>query len=53
MIPKVRQWKVKFEDGGYIVVDAINKRFAKWAAVDQLRVSYSDLGPIKSVSVVK
>ena len=52
MIPKVRQWKVKFEDGGYIVVDAINKRFAKWAAVDQLRV-YSDIGPIKSVSVVK
>ena len=40
MIPQVRSWKVKFykHDGTVlsVVVDTINKKFARWMANEQL-----------------
>lgn len=45
-IPRVRRWRVRFYMGHTLladmVVDAINKRFARWAACDRLRAVHLD-----------
>ncbi len=45
-IPKVRRWRVRFYMNHTLladmVVDAINKRFAWWAARDQMIATHLD-----------
>ncbi len=50
MIPKVRTWKVTVvETGRVLLVDTINKDFARWIA----REHYGFWGKTLKVSVVK
>ena len=56
MIPKVRLWLVRFFRSGVIVaeirVETVNRRFAKWLALEQFPAGYL-IGTKATVSRMK
>ena len=56
MIPKVRPWLVRFFRSGAIVaeirVDTVNRRFARWLALEQFPAGYL-IGTKATVSRMK